>query len=94
MIRHSALLLALVLSTQAAPAFAQDKPFFPIPLPFPDFQGTAEEQKACKPDVVRLCPETVSNSSQTDQNRILACLQANRAKLKPACRQVLESHGV
>lgn len=94
MIRHATLLLVLVLSTQSAPGFAQDKPFFPLPLPFPNFDGTPEEQRACRPDVVRLCPETVSNTAQTDTNRVLACLQANRTKLKPACRQVLESHGV
>jgi hypothetical protein len=94
MIRHSALLLVLALSAQSAPAFAQDKPFFPLPLPFPNFDGTPDEQKACRPDVVRLCPETVSGTSQPDTNRVLACLQANRSKLKASCRQVLESHGV
>jgi hypothetical protein len=84
-----ALLLASILS---GPAVAQLP--FPIPLPFPNFDGTAEEQKACRPDVVRLCPQTVEGVANPDPQRILACLQANRSKLKPACRAVLESHGV
>jgi len=94
MIRNTMLLLALLLAPLSAPAYAQDKPFFPLPLPFPNFDGTREEQAACRPDVVRLCPETVEGVGQPDSQRVLACLQANRLKLKPACRQVLVSHGV
>jgi hypothetical protein len=95
MIRKPMLFSALLLaSSLSAPAFAQNKPFFPIPLPFPNFEGTPEEQKACRPDVVRLCPQTVEGIANPDPQQILTCLQANRPKLKPACRAVLESHGV
>jgi hypothetical protein len=95
MIRKSVLFPALLLASMLSPpALAQDKPFFPIPLPFPNFEGTPEEQKACRPDVVRLCPQTVEGIANPDPQNILACLQANRARLKPACRAVLESHGV
>jgi hypothetical protein len=93
MIRKPILLLALLLASQSAPALSQDKPFFPLPLPFPSFEGTADEQRACRPDVVRLCPDTVQDANP-DSQRILACLQRNRAKLKPACSQVLAMHGV
>jgi hypothetical protein len=93
MIRKPVLIRALLLaSVLSAPAFAQLP--LPIPLPFPNFDGTAEEQKACRPDVVRLCPRTVEGVANPDPHQILACLQANRSKLKPACRAVLESHGV
>jgi hypothetical protein len=87
MIRKT-MLLALLLASFSPSAFAQDKPFIPLPLPFPNFQGTADEQKACRPDVVRLCPETVQDQ-YPDPNRILACLQRNRAGLKQPCRLVL-----
>ncbi len=100
MIRKTMLLLTLLLASYSAPAFAQDKPFFPLPLPppplllpFPSFEGTADEQRACRPDVVRLCPDTVQDANP-DPHRILACLQRNRPGLKPACRMVLENRGV
>jgi hypothetical protein len=95
MIRQT-MLLILLLASYAAPAFAQEpKPFFPLPmlLPFPNFDGTPEEQKACRPDVVRLCPDTVQDANP-DPQRILACLQRNRPGLKPACRSVLANRGV
>jgi hypothetical protein len=91
MIRKTMLLAALLLASHSASALAQDKPFFP--LPFPNFEGTAEEQKACRPDVVRLCPDTVQDQNP-DPQRILACLQRHRAGLKQACRTVLENRGV
>ena len=96
MIRKTVRLFVVLLLSCSAPGFAQQpqQPFpFPIPLPFPNFQGTAEEQNACKPDVVRLCPDTVRDQSP-DTTRILACLQRNRAGLKQACRTVLQNHGV
>jgi len=92
MIRKTVLLSLVLASYCCGPAFAQDRPL-PLPLPFPNFEGTPEEQKACRPDVVRLCPETVQEQNP-DQQRILACLQRHRAGLKPACRTVLEIHGV
>jgi len=90
MIRRAMMMLVLA-SCCDAPALAQQGP--PPFLPFPKFEGTAEEQKACRPDVARLCPETVQEQNP-DQQRILACLQRHRAGLRPACRTVLDNHGV
>ena len=51
--------------------------------------GTAEEQKACSRDVQRFCRPVIDQGDFT----ILACLQQNRAKITPACDQVLKNHG-
>jgi hypothetical protein len=51
-------------------------------------QGTAQEEGACRPDVMRLC-----RAVAPDTGRVLACLQANRARLSRACRTVLQIHG-
>ncbi len=47
-------------------------------------QGTKEQQRACKPDVYRLCKKFIPDSGQ-----IYSCLQENMRKLRPACRKVL-----
>ena len=54
------------------------------------FQGTPQEQAACRPDVRRFCHAVKTNSS----GGYLSCLQANRAKLSKACKAVLNNHGV
>ena len=51
-------------------------------------QGTAQEEAACRPDVMRLC-----RAAAPDTMRVLACLQANRSRLSRGCRAVLTSHG-
>ena len=51
--------------------------------------GTAEEQRACSPDVSRLCRDVMNDSDLT----ILGCLKANRPKVSPACNKVLISNG-
>jgi hypothetical protein len=51
--------------------------------------GTDQEEKACTPDVQRLCRKLMDQGDLT----ILACLKENRAKLSHACRDVLVSHG-
>ncbi|HEX2363625.1 MAG TPA: hypothetical protein VHJ00_01160, partial [Bradyrhizobium sp.] len=51
--------------------------------------GTAEEQKACTRDVQRHCRPVIDQGDLV----ILSCLQQNRAKISPACDQVLKSHG-
>ncbi len=51
--------------------------------------GTPEEQKACSRDVQRFCRPVIDQGDLV----ILSCLQQNRAKLTPACNQVLVSHG-
>jgi|HubBroStandDraft_4_1064222.scaffolds.fasta_scaffold584769_2 hypothetical protein len=93
MIRSAALVLAGSLMLSATAAFAQGPPplpFPPLPLPFPNFQGTPEDQKACRPDVVKMCKDAASTE---DSSRVLACLQANRARLSPACYGVLAKYG-
>ena len=51
--------------------------------------GTDQEEKACTRDVQRFCRKLMDQGDLT----ILACLKENRAKLSPACRYVLVSHG-
>jgi hypothetical protein len=55
------------------------------------FQGTPQEQAACRPDVRRFCHAVKPSSGS---GSYLSCLQANRAKLSKACKTVLTSHGV
>jgi hypothetical protein len=49
-------------------------------------RGTMEQQMACTPDVFRLCGAAIP-----DENRIVACLQANTPQLSAPCRTVFES---
>jgi hypothetical protein len=51
--------------------------------------GTDQEEKACTRDVQRFCRKLMDQGDFT----ILACLKEKRAKLSPACRYVLVSHG-
>lgn len=62
----------------------------PITAALAQFEGTPQEQAACRPDVRRLCRDL---KPDTGSGVFLACLQTNRAKLSKACRDVLESHG-
>jgi hypothetical protein len=48
-----------------------------------NYRGTKDDQEACTPDVYRLCQAHIP-----DEDRIVACLKANKAKLSPACRKV------
>src|ERR1700760_1530632 len=52
-----------------------------------EHRGTLEQQMACTPDVFRLC-----GSAIPDENRIVACLQANTLQLSGPCRAVFESN--
>jgi hypothetical protein len=80
-----ALLAALIWFTTDASAQAQK----PLPTPFDSmFQGTPEEQAACRPDSTRYCRDAEPNALM-----VLACLQRNRTKISTPCRKVLESHG-
>ena len=54
------------------------------------FDGTPQEQAACRPDVRRLCRAVPANAGS---GAFLSCLQANRPKLSAACAAVLKSHG-
>jgi hypothetical protein len=51
-----------------------------------EHRGTLEQQMACTPDVFRLCGAAIP-----DENRIVACLQANTPQLSTPCRAVFES---
>ena len=70
-------LLTVVLVGGALPAVAQSQQ-----------QGTPQERAACAPAVREFC-----KSANEDTMRVLACLQANRAKIGAACNKVLVSHG-
>jgi hypothetical protein len=48
-------------------------------------RGTPEQQRACRPDVARLCAYVGG-----DDYAIEACLRANMGRLRPACRRVFE----
>ena len=72
------LLAATVLIVSVSGAFAQTKR-----------SGTAEEQRACAPDVSRLCRDVMNDSDLT----VLGCLKANRAKVSKACDNVLVKNG-
>jgi hypothetical protein len=50
-----------------------------------EHRGTLEQQMACTPDVFRLCGAEIP-----DENRIVACLQANTPQLSAQCRAVFE----
>jgi hypothetical protein len=47
-------------------------------------QGTQHEREACTPDVFRLCAGEIPSVK-----RIVACLNAKRSQLSPACRVVM-----
>ena len=79
-------LAALILAAAAVPAGAQTGA--PPPSPFPTYQGTPEDQKACNAPVQKYC-----RSAIPDQFRVLQCLQANREKIGKACQAVLTSYG-
>jgi hypothetical protein len=73
----------------ASPALAQQgqqRQSFPSPF---DMKGTPEEEAACAPDSSRFCKKF-----EPDALQVLGCLQANRAKLRQACQQVLRNRGV
>jgi hypothetical protein len=56
---------------------------------FAQHAGTDQDEKACTPDVERLCRKWMDQGDLA----ILACLKDNRTKLRPACRDVLIRHG-
>jgi hypothetical protein len=92
MVHGARLTIAILFATcpLGLPARGQAPP--PLPLPLPPianiFQGTPQEQAACRPDATKMCREYLA-----DNMRVLTCLQANRARISVACRTVLESHG-
>jgi hypothetical protein len=59
--------------------------------PMAQAAGTPEQEAACRPDTRRFCHQVPPNAGDS---AFLACLQQNRPRLSPKCRQVLESNGV
>lgn len=51
--------------------------------------GTPEDQRACNASVQRYCVRAIQGGDMA----ILGCLQENRARIAPACRQVLVKYG-
>jgi hypothetical protein len=49
-------------------------------------KGTAEQQRACRSDALRLC------RGIHDDDAIFQCLKGNVAKLHSACREVIEGN--
>ena len=77
--RKSLLALTLLSISVSSNAFAQQQPG----------RGTADEQKACTRDAQKFCRPVLDQGDFT----VLACLKENRAKLSPACNQVLKNNG-
>jgi hypothetical protein len=50
-------------------------------------QGTSQQKAACRPDVRKFCHAVKEGGD------FYGCLLQNRAKLRPACRAVLEGRG-
>ena len=48
-------------------------------------KGTAQQQRACRPDALRLC------RGIHEDDAIFACLKMHLATLHSACREVIES---
>lgn len=53
-----------------------------------EYRGTPAQQRACRPDVFRLCAGEIPNV-----RAITACLAARISRLSPDCRAVFESAG-
>jgi hypothetical protein len=52
------------------------------------YQGTAEQRRACTPDVYRLCAGEIPNVAA-----ITACLQRKKGNLSAACRAAMDQNG-
>ncbi len=50
-----------------------------------EYRGTPAQQRACRPDVFRLCAAEIPNV-----RAITACLAGNMGRLSPDCRAVFE----
>ena len=51
-------------------------------------KGTPDEREACRRDTVRYC-----KGVPPQDDPMLRCLQANRARISVACRTILEKYG-
>ncbi|MBR0700884.1 hypothetical protein JQ599_13325 [Bradyrhizobium diazoefficiens] len=62
--------------------------FLALFAPAAHAQGTAEQRRACTPDVYRLCAGEIPNV-----RAITACLRRNRSSLSEACQSVFDQAG-
>ena len=83
---RSLFLLAILMTSAATPSQAQNQSF-PLP-PFLTPRGTPEDQRACRPDALRLCKDLMGND-----DAVLRCFQANRPQLSEPCAAVLVKYG-
>jgi len=72
-------LLVVSLSLLSSMAHAQD-------VRGQGHRGSLQQQRACRPDILRLCRDLQAQ----DDDAMANCLKANVAKLSSACRQALE----
>lgn len=52
-------------------------------------QGTDTERADCRTDAKRICKSVLGDGVMA----VASCLNANKAKLSPRCRDVMTSHG-
>jgi hypothetical protein len=50
---------------------------------------SAAEQKACGPDVIKLCSDVFP-----DIGRVLGCMKSKRSQVSPACMKVARARGL
>jgi hypothetical protein len=81
----AAIVPATLLALTVVTTFAQAAP---QAAAYAQYQGTQQDQAACRPDARRYCRNVGG-----DQMRVLYCLQEHRARLSRACRSVLERNG-
>ena len=74
-LKISALSLVLASTLLATPSFA--------------FEGSSQDQSACRGDVMSLCMSAVGSFTNPDVKAITACLRKNMSQLSPACRAVM-----
>jgi Cysteine rich repeat len=77
---NKVLLLALIASSVATSAFAQQQ----------QQMSRTDQEKACGKDVSRHCKPVIDSGDMV----ILSCLQQNRTKISQACQKVLKDNGV
>jgi hypothetical protein len=72
------LALTVVVTAASLPGYAQDSRMA-------GHKGTAEQQRACRPDALRLC------RGLHDDEAVYTCLKTHLATIHSACREVIES---
>jgi len=73
--KFSALILISGTLVGATPSFA--------------FQGSQEDQNACRGDVMNICSSAIGSIFSPNVPAITACLKAHMKQLSPACRAVM-----